>query len=79
MAESVEIIIVMGPNGEMQAAVPSGVTFEQAAPVLKKLFAQLGIDGLPVVLTSEPERHVHAPKTERARVDGVSFASRQRS
>lgn len=78
MTDTIEIILVMAPDGQMQAAVPNGATFEQAAPALKKLFAQLGVDGLPVVLLGEPEKHTHGP-TERARVDGVSFASRQRT
>lgn len=78
MSEQIEIVLVMAPDGQMQAAIPNGTTFERAAPALKKLFAQLGLDGLPVVMLGEPEKHSHGP-TERARVDGVSFASRNRA
>lgn len=74
MAETVEVVLVMGPDGQMQAAIPSGTTFERAAPALKKLFTQLGLDGLPVVMLGEPEQHNHGPEQER-----VSFGTRQHS
>lgn len=70
MSEQIEIVLVMSPDGQLQAAIPNGTTYERAAGALKKLFAQLGIDGLPVVMLGEPEQHRHPPEQER-----VSFGS----
>lgn len=67
MTDTVEVILVMTPDGGLQVAVPGGATFEQAAPALKKLFAALKVDGLPVVMLSEPERHIHGPEQRQVR------------
>jgi hypothetical protein len=77
MADSIDITFAFAPNGDVQAAVVSGATFEQAAPVLKRLFAELGLDNLPIRLTSEPEAHTHGPDRVKVRAPGsVSFGSR---
>lgn len=67
--ESIELVLVFGPNGELQAGVPDGATFEQAAPALKRFLASIGRPDLKIELKGEPESHrdgaehlhVHAP------------------
>jgi hypothetical protein len=68
MSDTVEIVLIFGPDGSMQAGIPGGIDPERAGPALKRFFEYLKVDGLPVVQLSEPEKHVHGPGAFRARV-----------
>lgn len=55
--DTIDIVLIQGPDGSISAGVPSGATFEQAAPVLKKFFQVIGRE-LPIVAVGEPEKHL---------------------
>lgn len=59
MADFIEVVLVFGPDGSVSAGIEGGVDPEQADAALKRFFAALKVDSLPVVQLSEPERHVH--------------------
>jgi len=56
-AETIEIILIQGPDGSLSAGIPSGTTFEKAGPALKRFFRVIGTE-LPIVGLSEPEKHL---------------------
>lgn len=47
------------PDGKVQLAVPSGLTFEQARAVLEKVQKVLELDSIPLVYDGEIEQHKH--------------------
>jgi hypothetical protein len=51
-------IRVLIKDGKMQAAVPGGVTDEQARRVLQRLIDEVGQD-IPIVMEGEIEKHRH--------------------
>jgi hypothetical protein len=72
MSDTVEIVLIYGPDGSLQAGIPGGVSFEQAAPALREFMANLKIDKLPVVrIGEEIERHTHGPEGATVRADGT--------
>jgi len=59
--DTVEIVLIFGPDGSLSAGIPGGIDPELAGPALNRFFADLKVDGLPVVQLSEPEKHIHGP------------------
>jgi hypothetical protein len=55
--ESIEIILIQGPDGSLSAGVPAGATFERAGPALQRFFQVIGRE-LPIVAVGEPEKHL---------------------
>lgn len=74
MSESIEIVLLFGPDGQAQAAIPKGTTFERAAPALKQFFEELGLGDLPIVMTGEIEQHADHPEQAKVRAaTGLRF------
>lgn len=53
-----EMKLVILPDNTVKIAVPSGVTFEEASRLIKRVSADLGQE-VGFVLTGEPEQHRH--------------------
>ena len=69
-----DIKIVITADNEVRVAVPGGATFEQAKAAIQGLLAELGAEGLPIVLDGEIEQHRHGP--DEVRTHGHTHAHR---
>lgn len=69
--ESIEILLIQGPDGSLSAGVPGGATFERAGPALKRFFEAIGQE-LAIVAVSEPEQHLDDRQHRAAHRAGAS-------
>ncbi len=56
------IRVLRMPDGRVQIAVPSGVTFEEGKRIIERVQAELGAD-VPIVYDGPVEAHRHDPET----------------
>ena len=59
MNQSVEIILIQGPDGSLSAAIApgQGISFEQGAAALERFYATIGQE-IPIAGQGRPEQHL---------------------
>ena len=57
--DMLDVVLIFGDDGKVQAVCPDGSTFEIAGPALAELLDLIGADGAPIKREGEPEKHSH--------------------
>ncbi len=71
--DMLDVVLIFGDDGKVQAVCPDGSTFEIAGPALAELLDLIGSDGAPIQREGEPERHRHDAPAKKV---GIGFGSR---
>jgi hypothetical protein len=69
--DTLDVALIFGSDGKVQAVCPDGSTFEIAGPALAELLDLIGSDGAPITREGEPEKHLHE-KTQKVGLLGRS-------
>jgi hypothetical protein len=69
--DMLDVVLIFGDDGKVQAVCPDGSTFEIAGPALAELLDLIGSDGAPIKREGEPEKHSHE-KTQKVGLLGRS-------
>jgi hypothetical protein len=48
-------------TGETRVAVTAGASTEEGKAVILKILREMGLDGVKLTITNQPEAHVHGP------------------
>jgi len=57
--DMLDVALIFGGDGKVQAVCPDGSTFEIAGPALAELLDLIGADGAPIKREGEPEKRSH--------------------
>jgi hypothetical protein len=68
--ETIDVVLIFGPDGSLQAGIPGGTTSERATPALREFMANLKLDKLIASQDGDVERHTHGPEELKVRADG---------